>query len=87
MSEGLRHAACGEIERRVESEGVAVGNDGLDSTHALAALKRRIAVFGGTSIWPNGSAKPLIVNNRERAEDLVAILSGAPPAARAILIR
>jgi TatD DNase family protein len=76
--------AFAEIERlSKEPRVVAVGECGLDYHYMLSPRETQIAVFERHLDLAQRMGKPIIVHNRESAEDMVAILSGS--GARGIL--
>ena len=77
-------AAFAEIERLAsEPRVVAVGECGLDYHYMHSPRETQIAVFERHLDLAKRMNKPIIVHNRESAEDMTAILSGS--GARGIL--
>src|SRR5258705_93371 len=76
--------AFAEIERLAnEPRVVAIGECGLDSHYMHSPRETQIAVFERHLDLSRRTAKPIIVHNRESAEDMVAILTAS--GARGIL--
>jgi len=77
-------AAFAEIERlAAQPRVVAIGECGLDYHYMHSPRETQIAVFERHLDLAKRVNKPIIVHNRESAEDMVAILSGS--GARGIL--
>src|SRR5437764_8689202 len=77
-------AAFAEIERLASAPRVvAIGECGLDYHYMHSPRETQIAVFERHLDLAKRTGKPIIVHNRESADDMVAILSGS--GARGIL--